>query len=870
MSIESPRELISLTSIKLIAGYYGGRQQPCITARLRIKDTHDSTTLLASVLKSFAEQCLVATELTLAIKATEHLPVYERAASFVANWATYSLQSAELSIFEKPFVCAQQGGGGDEVSIDLIVPAMVGKADASKHALLGALSCLKQALSDTRSHESTDWPRHLTVSRDQLRKFASTSSNTPRFLHAAFDAGIPVQSLGGNLYQFGFGRTGRWLDSTFTDATPNISTKIARNKQWASALLRQAGLPTPPHGVPRSVEEALHIAGRIGYPVVVKPVDLDGGKGVAAGLDSEIEVRQAYEIAKKLSPNVLVEKHVEGKDYRLTVFNGKLLWANERVPGGVWGDGVSTISALLNALNADPRRGNGPAAPLKHLKLDDEARELLAKAGLSPESVPQKGTFVRLRRTANVGTGGMPVPVFEEVHPDNARLAVRAAQTLNLDLAGIDLLIPDIRRSWREIGGAICEVNAQPQLGMVTGSHLYGLILKDLIKDRGRVPTILVIGAPPERTLAHDIECALTAVHDGVGCYDGQEVRLDGEPLTTLAQSPYSAGKLLTLERRMGVMILSIDDSVLRSGLPVPQVDIVVIAGSHIRQTSDQTNHAPEAVLRQVLDVVLPACDGTVLMLNESGLSHDLLASGRCPSQVLAWHELMPALIACTTQQRASTDGERGVNASPAPNLHTQALSVRREDREGLQGHPGFVLWFTGLSGSGKSTIANALEQRLHAMGYHTYTLDGDNVRQGLNKDLGFADADRVENIRRVAEVAKLMSDAGLIVMTAFISPFKKERQMARDLIGSDRFIEVYVNTPLEVCESRDVKGLYKKARAGLIPNMTGIDSPYEAPVETDDLIVVSGTASSWEEAVQNLVSRLTVKFGAITSQQIS
>jgi bifunctional enzyme CysN/CysC len=169
-----------------------------------------------------------------------------------------------------------------------------------------------------------------------------------------------------------------------------------------------------------------------------------------------------------------------------------------------------------------------------------------------------------------------------------------------------------------------------------------------------------------------------------------------------------------------------------------------------------------------------------------------------------------------------------------AQNVHKQALTITQADREKLNGHKGKVIWFTGLSGSGKSTIANALEVELHSQGYRTYLLDGDNVRQGLNKDLGFTDADRVENIRRIAEVAKLMMDAGMIVMTAFISPFRRERQMARELIGEDNFVEVYVSTSLEVCEQRDVKGLYKKARSGQLPNLSGVGSPYEPPPAAD------------------------------------
>ena len=173
-------------------------------------------------------------------------------------------------------------------------------------------------------------------------------------------------------------------------------------------------------------------------------------------------------------------------------------------------------------------------------------------------------------------------------------------------------------------------------------------------------------------------------------------------------------------------------------------------------------------------------------------------------------------------------------NLRRADNVHRQALSITRQDRELLNGHKGKVVWFTGLSGSGKSAISNALEKELHAQGRRTYILDGDNIRQGLNRDLGFTDADRVENIRRVAEVAKLMMDAGLIVMTAFISPFRQERELARSLIGSENFVEVYVATPLAVCEQRDPKGLYKKARSGLLPNMTGLASPYEPPDRPD------------------------------------
>ena len=190
-----------------------------------------------------------------------------------------------------------------------------------------------------------------------------------------------------------------------------------------------------------------------------------------------------------------------------------------------------------------------------------------------------------------------------------------------------------------------------------------------------------------------------------------------------------------------------------------------------------------------------------------------------------------------------------------AHNIHWQALDVNRASRAAQKGQKPAVLWFTGLSGSGKSTIANLVEKRLAALGRHTYLLDGDNVRHGLNRDLGFTDADRVENIRRVAEVSKLMADAGLITLVSFISPFRAERRMARDLMAEGEFFEVFVDTPLAEAERRDVKGLYKKARAGELKNFTGIDSPYEAPEHPE--MHLDTTRLSAEEAAEAIVQEL-------------
>lgn len=190
-----------------------------------------------------------------------------------------------------------------------------------------------------------------------------------------------------------------------------------------------------------------------------------------------------------------------------------------------------------------------------------------------------------------------------------------------------------------------------------------------------------------------------------------------------------------------------------------------------------------------------------------------------------------------------------------AQNVHWQPTTITREEHANLKNQKPRVLWFTGLSGSGKSTIANEVEKLLNLMNRHTFLLDGDNIRHGLNKDLGFTDADRIENIRRIGEVAKLMADAGLIVLTAFISPFRAERQMVRDMLPEGEFVEIFVDTPLEIAEERDVKGLYKKAREGKLKNFTGIDSPYEAPESPD--IRVNTVEMTPAEAAEHIVRSL-------------
>lgn len=505
----------------------------------------------------------------------------------------------------------------------------------ARRALMRVIQTSLDCLSSIAAHGQAENTERLCASIKRLANHGVTGSNVPRFVQAAYELGYCIRLLPGGAFQYGVAEQARWLESSFTDVTPSISAKLARFKVWASDLLNQMGLPVPPHQIVPNADEAVKVAQRLGYPIVVKPADQDGGVGVAAGLDGADEVRRAFVAAQKHSKQILVEKHVEGRDYRLTVFNGQVIWAVERIPGSVTGDGQHTVKQLVEQLNADPRRGLGMHAPLKALIWDDEAKQLLQRQALSEGAVPEAGQFVRLRRAANVASGGRPVAVFEQVHPDNARLAVRAANALRLDLAGVDLLIPDIATSWRETGAYICEVNAQPQLGQTTAAHLYATVLKQLISGSGRVPTFLVVGAAEPEVWLRALTGALADQGLKVGSVGPKGVELAGEFLTKGAVSAYAGGQMLALNRSVQAMVVAInDDQFLRTGLPWDRYDCLILAGHRFRSVHFERIQKIETWVGSILGSLLPACDGLVVAYQEGGLDAQALEQ-RTPAR---WH----------------------------------------------------------------------------------------------------------------------------------------------------------------------------------------------------------------------------------------
>ena len=432
----------------------------------------------------------------------------------------------------------------------------------------------------------------------ELANTAPSTANQIWFMAAAFRHKIPLRRMPGNSFMVGQGYRSRLLESTTTDHTPAIACQNARNKPVTSEILRQFGFPVPVHKLVTSPDAAVHAASVIGYPVVVKPADRDRGEGVAANLNNADAVRKACAEAFRLSAMVMVEKHISGRDYRITVLNGKAIWAVERQPGSVTGDGRHSVRQLLEQVNAHPDRGQDRRSPLKKIELDDEVRELLAATGMTADSVPAAGVMIPLRRISNVTRGGVPVPVLDTAHPDNLDLAERAAQVMRLDIAGVDLLIPDIRYSWRESVAGICEINAQPTLGTYTASHLYGQILTELVKGDGRIPVILLAGASALRR-ADALEQALLSEGICTGLSAGNIIRIGGKEHPVAALNEFELSRLLVMDERVQAAMMVMDDEFLQTGLPVPYYDALVLDD----QGAGQALQA----------MILPACDGVVL-----------------------------------------------------------------------------------------------------------------------------------------------------------------------------------------------------------------------------------------------------------------
>lgn len=460
---------------------------------------------------------------------------------------------------------------------------------------------------------------------------APSGVNTLLFLQAAHDEDIPWRHVANNVYQFGWGRNARWLDSSLTDEASGISTNLARDKLACAKVLRDAGLPVPRHRLVANEQQALTVAEALGYPVVVKPADLDGGKGVFPGLRTPMAVRKAFAAAAKLSERILVEQHVEGNDYRLQVYQGEVIWAMHRRPAYVVGDGAGTVEELIKRSNRDrkiPQPDRLAEQARKPIVVDDEVQDWLSSQELALTSIPASGQHVRLRGPANVSTGGTREAVLDKVHPDNLALAARAASIMRLDLAGIDLLIPDIARSWRESAAAICEVNAQPQMSR----HLHRLILPRLVPQQGRIPIVALVGTDPVQGNLRE-QFVAAALENGIrlGWVDPQHVYV-GNELCGDSSGDFRRGCMALLaDPQVDALAWQVPELPAHSdGLPFDRINVLV----HLDETAD-ADRADQAVTN-AWTVIEKNADHIFRIACSNGADGDRLSALDLPRRISA------------------------------------------------------------------------------------------------------------------------------------------------------------------------------------------------------------------------------------------
>jgi cyanophycin synthetase len=448
-------------------------------------------------------------------------------------------------------------------------------------------SLLPPALAADMEVENAGEPFNFAEERDSFIRLAQRRNlgpSTMSLVRAAEERGIPWIRLNDqSLIQFGHGRFQQRIQATVTSRTSNIAVELASDKEETNKILGNLGLPVPQQRLVQREADAVSAASRIGYPVVLKPYNGNHGRGVSINLTDADQVVAAFHVAQAVSRSVIVEKFITGHDHRMLVVNGQLIAVSKRMPGHVAGDGKQTIAQLVDEVNRDPRRGIGHEKVLTRIDFDYQAERLLEEHGLTKESVPEAGQVVYLRTTANLSTGGTAEDVTDVVHPDNVEMAVRAISAIGLDVGGVDFLSPDISESYKDIGGAICEVNAAPgfRMHMAPSSgkprDVAGPVLDMLFApgSPSKIPIAALTGTNGKTTtarmLAHIMK--LAGHHVGLTTTDG--VYVDGQRTVEGDMTGPVATRMVLSDPFVDVAVLeTARGGLLRAGMGVRHCDV--------------------------------------------------------------------------------------------------------------------------------------------------------------------------------------------------------------------------------------------------------------------------------------------------------
>ena len=489
---------------------------------------------------------------------------------------------------------------------EMVLPTT--KPQASVLGLQWLLGLLNDPPQDQAQAESA----YLALQK-AIKPFESPSANEWRTVQAAYDEGYAVTPLMGASICIGTGVHRRLFSSFVTDQTSMMSMRISQNKWQTAQMLRAHGLPGAQNKRVSSLEEALAEAKVRGYPLVIKPNDRDRGEGVAADLNHEVDVVAAYHAAAKCSPQVLVEKHQAGFTHRFTVVQDKVMRVAKHVAFGVVGNGIASIEELVaaNAMSLEEKK-RARRNLTSNLALDDEALGLLSQYGLNKASVPEQGQYVKLRRKDNVSAGGQRITLdmAQEVHPDNLQLALDAVRLIGLDFAGVDLITPDVSRSWRELAVTICEINGNPQLVARDDPDMYKRVLAHVMPKPARVKANLVVfvTTPTENDMKHLIARFSPPTSDA-GLAMAYGTWISGRICAGPFENGYSAGLTLTanskLQQITGVMTVH---ELLRFGLPWGHIDQLFLPWKE----QSQVPNALQNDYQELLRLLLPHAEKTV------------------------------------------------------------------------------------------------------------------------------------------------------------------------------------------------------------------------------------------------------------------
>ena len=475
------------------------------------------------------------------------------------------------------------GNPGQYNMVFQYLDAEVGR-EASQLALQFLHSLLPDEITDKEA-PGDDW--EFPAQRDEFIRYAQRRAfgpSTASLVKAAEERGIPWIRLNRqSLVQFGHGRYQHRIQATTTGRTSNIAVELASDKEETNGILRDLGLPVPMQRLVRSSSDAKRAAERIGFPVVLKPLSGNHGRGVSINLKTPEEVEIAFDKAREHGRNVIVESFLEGYDHRLLVVNGELVAAAKRMPGHVTGDGKHSIDELVEIVNQDPRRGVGHEKVLTRLEIDHQAERLLKKLGYDRDTVPKKNEIVYLRSTANLSTGGTAIDVTDTIHPDNREMAVRTISAIGLDIGGVDFLTKDITESYRETGGGICEVNAGPGFRMHvapsegTPRDVAGPVIDMLFPPDApsQIPIAAITGTngktTTSRMLAHILKlCGFTV---GLTSTDG--VYIDGKLSVPGDMTGPVSAKMILRDPSVDAAVMEVArGGMLRGGLGFQECDV--------------------------------------------------------------------------------------------------------------------------------------------------------------------------------------------------------------------------------------------------------------------------------------------------------